>query len=57
MVQLVKGELLVYQSFKFHHAVNEYQLRLGVRFLWPVYYIVIYILYYVGPLSCILGCN
>ena len=30
-----------------HHAINEYQLRLDVqRFLWPVYYIGLYILYY-----------
>ena len=28
-----------------HHAINEYQLRLNVqRFLWPVYYIVYYII-------------
>ena len=42
-----------------HHTITEYQLRLDVqRFLWSVYYIVIlgYIIY-VGPLSCILGCN
>ena len=39
-----------------HHAINEYQLRLDVqRFLWPAYYI--NYLYYVGTLSCILGCN
>ena len=41
-----------------HHDINKYQLRLDVqRFLWPVYYIGLFILYlyYVGPLSCILG--
>ena len=38
-----------------HYAINKYQLGLDVqRFLWPVCYI---ILYYAGPLSCILGCN
>ena len=40
--------------------INKYQLRLDVqRFLWSVYYIGLYciILYYAGPLSCILGCN
>ena len=53
-----------------HHAINEYQLRLNVQwFLWPVYYIVIYLYYitrvlninilfiYAGSLSCILECN
>ena len=35
-----------------HHAINDYQLRLEVqRFLWPVDYIAIYILYYAGPLT------
>ena len=31
-----------------HHAINEYQLGLDVqRFLWPVYYIKLFILYYI----------
>ena len=37
------------------HAINEYQLRLDVQhFLWSS---VLFILYYAGPLFCILGCH
>ena len=40
----VAGEGRVVNVPKFHHAINEYQLRLDVQcFLWPVYYIRLYI--------------
>ena len=56
----VAGEGRVVGVPKFHSwgncTINKYQLRLDVqRFLWHVYYI--NCLYYMGPLSCILGCN
>ena len=36
----VAGEGRVVNVPKFHHAINEYQLRLDVQcFLWSVYYI------------------
>ena len=39
----VAGEGRVVNVPKFHHAINEYQLRLDVQcFLWPVYYIRLY---------------
>ena len=41
----VAGEGRVVNVPKFHHAINEYQLRLDVQcFLWPVYYIQLYLL-------------
>ena len=40
----VAGEGRVVNVPKFYHAINEYQLRLDVQcFLWPVYYIRLYI--------------
>ena len=61
----MKVELLVYQSFIPGHAINEYPTQIGCPTL-PLgcvltyvilYYIMLFILYYVGLLSCILGCN
>ena len=54
----VAGEQRVVGVPKFHlwDGIYEYQLRLELdvqRFLRPAHYIV----YYAGPLSCILGCN
>ena len=65
MVQLVKGEFLLYQSFipggkctmPLTNIDSDWMSNATSGLCIILGYIILFILYYTGPLSCILGCN